>query len=57
MRAARTAAVNDMLLEVGWLYGDSMCAARKANFKENLYTAGNKLDHHKCSSLPLPPVV
>lgn len=45
VRAARTAAVNDMLLEVGWLYGDSMRATRKANLKENLYAAGSKLDY------------
>ncbi|KAH0825798.1 hypothetical protein J3R83DRAFT_8855 [Lanmaoa asiatica] len=45
VRAARTAAVNDMLLEVGWLYGDSMRVVCRENLKENLYTAGNKLGY------------
>ncbi|KAG6374515.1 hypothetical protein JVT61DRAFT_4561 [Boletus reticuloceps] len=46
IRLARAATVNDMLKEVGWFYGSASCDARKANFKENLYMACERLEHN-----------
>ena len=44
VRAARLGVVNDMALDIGWLYGDHWHTVFTGNLQENFTTACSKYD-------------
>ena len=51
LRAARHFASNNMVKDVGWLYGDANADLLDANFSENFYAACTKVNHGKSTLL------